>query len=200
MKFTKIIKKVMLVLALFLTYVMIGIFVSYARHPKITEETKKNTNIDRFYETAESPERAVVIEKNKDALMQRVRLIENAQEEIVLSTFAFHSDNSGKIVIGALREAADRGVKIKVLADGFESWVAMEFNPYFHALSCHENIEVKLYNRANPLKPDADGPYARQIPDCRQKDLYAWGKKHLRLFPGRFPGTQELRQRCVCPL
>ena len=97
----------MLVLALFLTYVMIGIFVSYARHPKITEETKKNTDIDRFYETAESPERAVVIEKNKDALMQRVRLIENAQEEIVLSTFAFHSDNSGKIVIGALREAAD---------------------------------------------------------------------------------------------
>lgn len=192
MKFTKIIKKVMLVLALFLTYVMIGIFVSYARHPKITEETKKNTNIDRFYETAESPERAVVIEKNKDALMQRVRLIENAQEEIVLSTFAFHSDNSGKIVIGALREAADRGVKIKVLADGFESWVAMEFNPYFHALSCHENIEVKLYNRANPLKPwTLMGRMHDKYLIADRKTYMLGGRNTYDYFLGDFPGHKN---------
>lgn len=192
MKFSKIIKKVLLVLALFLTYVLIGIFVSYARHPKITEETKKNADIDRFYEPAKSPERAVVVEKNGDALLQRIRLIHNAEKEIVLSTFAFHSDNSGKIVIGALREAADRGVKVKVLADGFESWVAMEFNPYFHALSSHKNIEVKLYNRANPLKPwTLMGRMHDKYLVADRKTYMLGGRNTYDYFLGDFPGHKN---------
>lgn len=153
MKARKILKKALLVFAVLLAYILVGVLVSYARHPKITEETKQKTDIGRFYEPSVYPERAAVIEKNGDALLQRIRLIKNAEKEIVLSTFAFHSDNSGTIVIGALMEAADRGVKVRVLADGFESWVAMERNPYFYALSSHKNIEIKLYNRANPLKP-----------------------------------------------
>lgn len=179
-------------LALFLTYVLIGIFISYARHPKITEETKKNVDIDRFYEPAKSPERAVVVEKNGDALLQRIRLIKNAEKEIVLSTFAFHSDNSGKIVIGALREAADRGVKVKVLTDGFESWVAMEFNPYFHALSSHKNIEVKLYNRANPLKPwTLMGRMHDKYLVADRKTYMLGGRNTYDYFLGDFPGHKN---------
>ena len=34
-----------------------------------------------------------------------------------------------------------------------ESWIDMEGNPYFYGLSSHENVEIKLYNKANPLKP-----------------------------------------------
>lgn len=192
MKFSKIIKKVLLVLALFLTYVLIGIFISYARHPKITEETKKNADIDRFYEPAKTPERAVVVEKNGDALLQRIRLIKNAEKEIVLSTFAFHSDNSGKIVIGALREAADRGVKVKVLTDGFESWVAMEFNPFFHALSSHKNIEVKLYNRANPLKPwTLMGRMHDKYLVADRKTYMLGGRNTYDYFLGDFPGHKN---------
>lgn len=33
--------------------------------------------------------------------------------------------------MGALLEAANRGIKVRILADGFESWTAMEWNPYF---------------------------------------------------------------------
>ena len=31
--------------------------------------------------------------------LQRVRLIQNAKEEIILSTFAFKSDESGKLIL-----------------------------------------------------------------------------------------------------
>ena len=56
--------------------------------------------------------------------------------------------------MGALLEAANRGIKVRILADGFESWdcYGME-SLIFYALSSHENIEVKIYNRANPLTP-----------------------------------------------
>ena len=47
----------------------------------------------------------------------------------------------------------DRGVHIRLLVDGMESWIDMEGNPYFYGLSSHENVEIKLYNKANPLKP-----------------------------------------------
>ena len=51
---------------------------------------------------SENTERAVIIEKNPEALLQRVRLIKNAKKEIILSTFAFQSDESGKLILGAL--------------------------------------------------------------------------------------------------
>ena len=72
-----------------------------------------------------------IIEENGDALLQRVRLIEQAKEEIILSTFAFHDDDSGQIMMGALLRAAERNVHIRILVDGFESWTAMEGNAYF---------------------------------------------------------------------
>ena len=58
-------------------------------------------------------------------------MIKNAKKEIILSTFAFQSDESGKLILGALHDAADRGVHIRLLVDGMESWIDMEGNPYY---------------------------------------------------------------------
>lgn len=102
---------------------------------------------------AEYGESAAVIEDNGQALLERVRLIEGAKERIILSTFDFHSDESGKIMLGALLRAADRNVEISVLVDGSFYWLHMEWNPYFYALSSHENVTLKVYNLANPLVP-----------------------------------------------
>lgn len=43
------------------------------------------------------------------------------KKEIILSTFAFQSDESGKLILGALHDAADRGVHIRLLVDGMKS-------------------------------------------------------------------------------
>lgn len=153
MKWHKVIKMIVLILVFILIYELGGVLAGYHRQPEVSEQTKKETDIGRFLEPAENPERAAVVEKNGDALRERVRLIHNAKEELILSTFAFHSDESGKIMIGALLDAAERGVKIRILADGFEALTAMEGNPYFYALSSMENIEIKIYNKVNPLKP-----------------------------------------------
>ena len=77
-------------------------------------------------ECSENTERAVIIEKNPEALLQRVRLINNAKKEIILSTFAFQSDESGKLILGPLHDAADRGVHIRLLVDGMESWIDID--------------------------------------------------------------------------
>ena len=145
----KIFKIVFAILSIFLCvvfYELLGICVAYKKQPEVSNTTKKETKNGSWNECSENTERAVIIEKNPEALLQRVRLIKNAKKEIILSTFAFQSDESGKLILGALHDAADRGVHIRLLVDGMESWIDMEGNPYFYGLSSHENVEIKLYN------------------------------------------------------
>lgn len=192
----KIWKKVMLILIIILAillYEVIGVLAAYAYQLEISEKIKQETQIEKFYEPLEgNEERAAVIEENKDALAQRIRLIHNARNSIVLSTFAFHSDESGKIVIGALLDAANRGVKVQVLADGFESWTAMEGNPYFYALSSHDNVEVKLYNKANPLMPWKIMGRMHDKYLIADKQVYLLGGRNTyNYFLGDFPGHKN---------
>ena len=98
-------------------------------------------------------DRARILEDNGEALDERIRLIAGAKERVILSTFDFRADDGGLDILAALLDAADRGVQVEVFADGFNSWVNMEGNPYFYALSSHPNGKIILYNKLNPLKP-----------------------------------------------
>lgn len=168
---------VLLLLVVFILYMVAGVLIAYHKQPKVQEDTKHNFDMSSVYGTANRPERAVIIEENDKALAERVRMIYQAKERIVLSTYAFHSDESGKVMLGALLDAADRGVEIKILADGVESWTAMEGNEYFYALSSLENVEIKIYNRANPLLPWKSMG--------RMHDKYLIADNHLYMLGGR---------------
>lgn len=191
-KIWKTVITIIVIIFFMVLYELLGICMAYKKQPEVSAETQKKMQMKTWNEVSENPERAAVIEKNPDALLERVRLIKNAKEEIILSTFAFHSDESGKIMMGALLDAADRGVHIRILADGFESWTSMEGNAYFYALSSHENIEIKIYNRANPLKP------WKMMGRMHDKYLIADGTAYLlggrntyNYFLGDFPGHKN---------
>lgn len=64
-------------------------------------------------------ERVACMEDNDEALVWRIRTIEAAQEEIILSTFGFGSGGAGRDMTAALLAAADRGVQVKILLDGY---------------------------------------------------------------------------------
>lgn len=143
-----------LVLVLFLLcYILIGGTLPYRKNPEVSEEYKQNFSVKDYYGTEEGTDRAKIIIDNGEALKERIRLIDQAQDRIVLSTFSFAADTSGKQMLAALLEAADRGVQIQILADGFNSWINMEGNPYFINLAKHENVEIKIYNKANLFLP-----------------------------------------------
>ena len=94
----KICKILLVILSIFLCvafYELLGICVAYKKQPEVSNTTKKEKN-GSWNECSENTERAVIIGKNPEALLQRVRLIKNAKKEIILSTFAFQSDESGK--------------------------------------------------------------------------------------------------------
>ena len=104
--------------------------------------------------TDAAPERVRSIDDNQDALLWRLRLIEAAQEQIILATFDFWDEEGGRDVMGALWNAAERGVEVQVLVDGLNGGGRpLSSSDLFCQLAAHENVEVRLYNPLNLLAP-----------------------------------------------
>ena len=141
-------KPVTIIIGFVLVYVVINLVIAVVGSSKQPEYSGDK---QIAMQSTDGTERAVIVEDNSDALLSRVRMIQNAQSEIILSTFDFMSDESGRIMIGALCEAADRGVKVEVLVDGFDGVLHMKWNPYFYALSANENVTLMMYNEINPF-------------------------------------------------
>lgn len=134
-------------------YLLLGAILPYLFHPKITRETEEAFARTEFLGEETGPERVRVIADNGEALAQRIRLISQAQERIILSTFDIRSDESGKDILAALCDAADRGVRVQVVVDGFCGFTQLQGNEYFMALSALENAELRIYNPIHILKP-----------------------------------------------
>lgn len=105
-------------------------------------------------QSAQQPqERIKCIDNNMDALLWRLKLIEAAEERIVLTTFDFRDDNSGQDMMAALFHAAGRGVEVRIIVDGINGTLWLGGSAHFRELAAHENVQVRLYNPINLLTP-----------------------------------------------
>lgn len=91
-------------------------------------------------------ERVRIVDDNEEAFLWRLRLINEAKDEIIFTTFELRDDNSGKSVMAALLNAAQRGVSIKIVIDGILGQMRINDSDFFQALTAHPNITVKYYN------------------------------------------------------
>lgn len=147
-------KKVIVILIVgVFVYLILGTVLPFAIHPDITEETKKQVEALEFEQETASEERAMILAENGQALEERIRMIAQAKERIVLSTFDFRTDESGKDMLASLLAAAKRGVHVQVLVDGLSALTNMSGNEYFCALSAMENVQIQVYSPINVLTP-----------------------------------------------
>jgi phosphatidylserine/phosphatidylglycerophosphate/cardiolipin synthase-like enzyme len=98
--------------------------------------------------------RILSLDDRQEALLWRLRVIEEARENLVFASFDFRDDNSGQDMMAAMLRAADRGVKVQILIDGMNGFLYLDRSIYFKALAGHENVEVKFYNPVNLLLPE----------------------------------------------
>lgn len=148
----RIIRTAAVVLMIVLWFAL-SVTLPYLKQPEVSEEYKETFVADSYYGEGHSGDRAVIIEDNGEALEERIRLISQAKERIILSTFEMRSDVSGMQMLASLRAAALRGVRVQILLDGFSFWTQVEGNPYFYALEATDNVEIIIYNKANILTP-----------------------------------------------
>ena len=102
--------------------------------------------------TDAAQERVRNIEDTDSALLWRLRLIESAEKEIILSTFDLRADGSGQDLMAALYGAAQRGVQVRVIVDGVNGFLHLQNSGVLRALAAEENVEVKFYDPIDLLR------------------------------------------------
>ncbi len=80
---------------------------------------------------------------SRDAFAARMLLARAAERSLDVQYYIWNDDLSGRLLFGALREAAGRGVRVRLLLDDNNT---AGLDPTLAALDAHANIEVRLFN------------------------------------------------------
>ena len=77
------------------------------------------------------------------AFTSRMTLIKAAQKTLDLQYYAIHADETTEKLFGALKQAAERGVRVRLLLDDFNT---AGKNAQVLKLGFEKNIELRLFN------------------------------------------------------
>ena len=188
----RIILGAVILLVVLIAAIVACALISYHKQPELTADEIKQLDEQGIWKERTSAERARIIEDNDEALKERIRMISNAKSEIILSTFDFRSDDSGKLMLGALIDAADRGVSVNVIVDGVSGFTKMKGNPDFNALASSDNVNVKIYNKVNPFKPwQSMGRLHDKYVIADRTNYILGGRNTFNYFLGAYPGHKN---------
>lgn len=152
MKASVIVKAIGFIALLFLLYILIfGVITPLGCSHSVEEDRLEVPSAETLSQGGE--ERILCIDDNSEALLWRIRVMESAQEEIILSSFDMRNDNSARDIMACLMNAADRGVQVKFLLDGVSGFLLSAGCDTFRALAAQPNVEIKLYNPIDLLRP-----------------------------------------------
>lgn len=82
------------------------------------------------------------LKSGREALLMRLTLIEKAQKSLDLQYYIFKDDDTSQLVYWRLYEAAQRGVRVRLLLDDMQS----RSDHALARLDTHPNIEIRLFN------------------------------------------------------
>jgi len=126
-----------------------------ALSPQANYERKVSYAIQKFEQTALNQATAQaaaaypglsgfrLIDEGVDGFVARARYARRAAQTVDVQYFIAQADNSGSLLIGILLDAADRGVRVRVLLDDYHGTLSDEM---IELLDNHPNVEVRLFN------------------------------------------------------
>lgn len=110
---------------------------------RATADTRLGRAVDSLVQAHPSSSGIVALPDGRDAFAARALLAAAADRTIDIQYYIWHADMSGMLLFDAVRRAADRGVRVRLLLDdnntaGMDSVLA--------SLDAHPDIEVRLFN------------------------------------------------------
>ena len=108
-----------------------------------TSETKLGLEVQPLVKQHPDQSGFYALKEGIDAYAARVLLVEAAQKSIDVQYYIWHDDLTGKVLHDRLLNAADRGVRVRMLLDDLDTAGKDEM---LHIINAHPNIEIRLYN------------------------------------------------------
>ncbi|WP_170418142.1 phospholipase D family protein [Ruegeria atlantica] len=84
-----------------------------------------------------------LISDGEQALVSRLLMAAAAERTIDAQYYLLHNDPTGHLFAASLLQAADRGVRVRLLLDDMDT---SSYDAMTAALDYHENIEIRLFN------------------------------------------------------
>ena len=84
-----------------------------------------------------------IIPVGADGFLMRMQMINAAERTLDLQYFIFRGDETGQLLTGAVLQAADRGVRVRVLIDDGETVAG---DDQLTALAAHPSVEIRIFN------------------------------------------------------
>jgi putative cardiolipin synthase len=84
-----------------------------------------------------------LINSGIDGLVTRIQMVDAAEKTVDMQYFIFRGDQTGLLIAEALKRAADRGVRVRILVDDGDTVAG---DQRILALGRHPNIEVRIFN------------------------------------------------------
>ena len=116
-----------------------------------------------------------LLESVDAALASRLTLIDAAQRSVDLQYYAIHADASTEAILQRLRDAARRGVRVRILLDDFNT---VGEDAQVLRLAFEPNVEMRLFN---PLPGSRDNMVGRLLVSLRDVDRMQ-KRMHNKLF------------------
>lgn len=102
---------------------------------------------------AQGPDRIALLESPIEGLGLRLKLFESAQETLDVVCHTIHTGPSTSAFFDGIVQAAERGVRVRILLDGKASSIRPSVGALMRVLSRHPNITCRRYNPVHVLKP-----------------------------------------------
>lgn len=149
----KIGKYIWRAIVLYLVYVLCtGVF-PFLRPRSVSDTFAASVSTSGFFGDRPCTDRVALVESPSESFETRIHILDEAKKRIDVSYYAIHMGESTDLFLGALLDAADRGVHVRIFVDGQFGGLTSFHRSYATALGAHPNIELKLYNPPNVLKP-----------------------------------------------
>lgn len=128
------------------TLLVLFLYISMASFLWWNETFNENTQLDTksVFSRSKSSHNLTLIDDGLASLAKRIELLESAQKSIELEFFIYELDSASKIITQKLIEAANRGVKVKLLVDS--SAPVIKLTPLYAKILKSKNVQVKYYN------------------------------------------------------
>jgi putative cardiolipin synthase len=85
----------------------------------------------------------LLLENNTEALNWRLALIDEARYSLDIQYYLWYGDDSGRLIMKRVLDAAGRGVRVRLIADGI---LLVGKGQNLAALETHPNVEIRVFN------------------------------------------------------
>jgi putative cardiolipin synthase len=96
------------------------------------------------------------------ALDARLQLAQRAKHSLDVQYYVIEDDATGRLLLRSLRDAAARGVRVRLLVDDLYT---VHTDPMLRALAGHAHVEVRLFNPFCCLRDSSFGRFASSLGD-----------------------------------